>query len=80
MSTSHQLAAFVVGAKHNSFWAYLITAWLWGIILNLFLVPGFYGIALGNLGLALGILALVRLSKQTQNKVLAAAYVVARKR
>lgn len=85
MSMSHQLAAFVVGAKYKSFWAYLMAAWLWGVVLNLFLVPGLYGIALGNLGLALGILALARLSHQTQNhqtqnNVLAAAYAVARKR
>lgn len=80
MSTSHQLAAFVVGAKHNSFWAYLIAVWLWGVILNLFLVPGFYGIALSNLGLALGILAWARLGNQTQNNVLAAACVVDRQR
>lgn len=80
MSMLHQLAAFVVGAKYKSFWGYLIAAWLWGVILNLFLVPGFYGIALGNLGLALGILALARLRNQTQNNILAVAYAVAKRR
>lgn len=80
MSMIHQLAAFVVGVKYKSFWGYLVAAWLSSAILNLFLVPGFYGIALGNLSLALGIVALARLSHQAQNNVLVAAYAVAKRR
>jgi hypothetical protein len=37
-------------------------AWLLGIIVNLLLVPGYYDVALRDLGLALAALALARLS------------------
>jgi len=42
--------------------AYVVAAWLLGIILNLLLIPGFYDIALRDFGLCLGALALGRLS------------------
>src|SRR5262249_39003561 len=42
--------------------AYVVMAWLWGIILDLLLVPGYYDIALRDFGLSLGALALARLS------------------
>jgi hypothetical protein len=38
--------------------------WLWGIIINLLLIPGFHDIALRDFGLSLGALALARLSHQ----------------
>jgi Sugar-binding cellulase-like len=38
--------------------AYVVAAWLVGIIVNLLLIPGFFDIALRDLGLALGALAL----------------------
>lgn len=41
---------------------YVVCAWLLGIVVNLLLVPGFYDIALRDLGLALGAFALARLS------------------
>ena len=44
--------------------AYVVAAWLIGIIVNLLMVPGFFDIALRDLGLALGALALARLSAQ----------------
>src|SRR5689334_13233144 len=44
--------------------AYVVAAWLVGIIINLLLIPGFFDIALRDLGLALGALALAQLSKQ----------------
>jgi len=43
--------------------AYVVAAWLLAIIVNLLLIPGFYDVALRDLGLALGALALGRLSK-----------------
>lgn len=43
--------------------AYVVAGWLWGIIVNLLLVPGYFDIALRDLGLSLGALALGRLSK-----------------
>jgi hypothetical protein len=41
---------------------YVVMLWLWGIIANLLLVPGFYDIALRDFGLSLGALALARLA------------------
>jgi hypothetical protein len=43
--------------------AYIVAAWLLGIILNLLSIPGYYDIALRDLGLLLGALALGRLSQ-----------------
>ena len=41
---------------------YVVAFWLWGIIVNLLLIPGYYDIALRDFGLSLGALALARLS------------------
>jgi hypothetical protein len=42
--------------------AYVVAAWLFLIIVNLLLIPGYFDIALRDLGLMLGALALGRLS------------------
>jgi hypothetical protein len=42
--------------------AYIVAVWLLLIIVNLLMIPGYYDIALRDLGLALGALALGRLS------------------
>jgi len=42
--------------------AYIVAFWLWAIILNLLLIPGYFDIALRDFGLSLGALALARLS------------------
>lgn len=42
--------------------AYVVAAWLVLIIINLLMIPGYYDVALRDLGLALGALALGRLS------------------
>jgi len=42
--------------------AYVVAAWLVLIIINLLMIPGYYDIALRDLGLALGAVALGRLS------------------
>jgi uncharacterized membrane protein YphA (DoxX/SURF4 family) len=42
--------------------AYVVAAWLGGIIVNLLMIPGYYDIALRDLGLALAAVALGRLS------------------
>ena len=44
--------------------AYVVAVWLLGIIANLLSIPGYYDIALRDLGLALGALALGRLSSR----------------
>jgi len=42
--------------------AYVVAAWLVLIIVNLLMIPGYFDVALRDLGLALGALALARLS------------------
>jgi uncharacterized membrane protein YphA (DoxX/SURF4 family) len=44
--------------------AYVVSAWLLGIVINLLIVPGFFDIALRDFGLSLGALALGRLSQE----------------
>lgn len=44
--------------------AYVVAAWLMLIIVNLLLIPGYYDVALRDFGLALGALALGRLSQE----------------
>ena len=43
--------------------AYVVAAWLAGIIVNLLLIPGYYDVALRDFGLLLGALALGRLAE-----------------
>jgi len=47
--------------------AYVVMAWLWSIIVNLLIVPGYYDIALRDLGLSLGALALGRLAEEFES-------------
>ena len=42
--------------------AYVVSAWLILIVVNLLMIPGYFDIALRDFGLALGALALARLS------------------
>lgn len=44
--------------------AYVVAAWLFLIILNLLMIPGYYDVALRDLGLLLGAVALGRLSQE----------------
>jgi hypothetical protein len=44
--------------------AYVVTFWLWGIIVNLLLIPAYYDVALRYFGLSLAALALARLSSE----------------
>ncbi len=57
-----EIAAGVVVLLRPRYGGYLVAVWLWGIILNLLLVPGFFDVALRDFGLSLGALALARLS------------------
>lgn len=57
------IAGFGVWLKPKIF-AYIVAAWLLGIIVNLLLLGNFYDIALRDLGLLLGALALGRLSEK----------------
>jgi len=56
------VAGLGVALKPKIF-AYVVSAWLLLIIVNLLLVPGYFDVALRDLGLALGALALGRLSQ-----------------
>lgn len=47
--------------------AYVVSAWLVLIIANLLLIPGYFDVALRDLGLALGALALGRLSSAVED-------------
>jgi len=51
---------------------YLVMLWLWGIILNLLLIPGYYDIALRDFGLSLGALSLARLAVASEASARAA--------
>lgn len=48
--------------------AYVVSAWLLLIVVNLLLIPGYYDIALRDFGLSLGALALGRLSQRYSNQ------------
>jgi hypothetical protein len=56
----------VVAGLLVAFWprvgGYVVMLWLWGIIANLLLIPGYFDIALRDFGLSLGALALALLS------------------
>src|SRR5258705_5756248 len=56
-------AGFLVALKPR-IGAYVVAAWLLGIIVNLLMFPGFFDIALRDFGLFLAALALGRLSQQ----------------
>ena len=43
--------------------AYVVSAWLLLIVVNLLMIPGYFDVALRDFGLALGALALARLSQ-----------------
>src|ERR1051326_4743469 len=57
------IAGFLVALKPR-IGAYVVAFWLWGIIINLLMIPNFYDIALRDFGLSLGALALGRLSRE----------------
>jgi len=49
--------------------AYVVAAWLAGIILNLLLIPGYYDVALRDFGLMLAALSLARLATAFTPKI-----------
>jgi hypothetical protein len=57
------IAGLGVALKPRIF-AYVVCAWLVLIIVNLLMIPGYFDVALRDLGLALGALALARLSQE----------------
>ena len=65
-----EIAAGLFVAFRPRIGAYVVALWLWGIIVNLLLIPAFYDIALRDFGLSLGALALARLSREFDPKPL----------
>jgi uncharacterized membrane protein YphA (DoxX/SURF4 family) len=57
-----EILAGVVVALKPRYGAYVVAAWLGGIILNLLTYSGFYDVALRDFGLMLGALTLARLA------------------
>lgn len=62
------IAGIGVALKPRVF-AYIVAAWLLGIIINLLLIPGYYDVALRDLGLCLAALALGRLSHEYDHQL-----------
>ena len=58
-----EILAGLLVAVRPDLGAYVVAAWLAGIILNLLLVPGFYDVALRDFGLMVAALALGRLAQ-----------------
>ena len=65
-----EIVAGILVAFRPRIGAYVVMAWLWGIIVNLLLIPNFYDIALRDFGLSLGAFALARMSREFDPKPL----------
>ena len=59
-----EIAAGALVALKPKIGGYVVAFWLWGIILNLLLIPNYFDIALRDFGLSLGALALARLGAE----------------
>jgi len=59
-----EIAAGIGVALKPRLFSYVVAGWLLAIIANLLLIPGYFDVALRDLGLALGALALGRLSAE----------------
>ncbi|MBL8013965.1 MAG: DoxX family protein [Candidatus Omnitrophica bacterium] len=62
-----EISAGILVALKPRIAAYIVCVWLILIIVNLLLIPGYFDVALRDLGLALGALALGRLSEDHAN-------------
>ena len=61
-----EMVAGVGVAVKPQIFAYVVAAWLLLIIANLLMIPGYFDVALRDVGLMLGALALARLSQAYQ--------------
>lgn len=61
-----EIAAGILVAANPRLGGKIVALWLWAIIVNLLMVPGYYDIAARDFGLSLGALALSRLSESTR--------------
>jgi hypothetical protein len=58
-----EMIAGLLAAFKPRIGGYVVAAWLWGTMINLLLIPGYYDVALRDFGLSLGALALARLAE-----------------
>ena len=65
-----EVVAGLVVLLHPRLGAVVVAAWLGGIIVNLLLIPGFYDVALRDVGLLLAAVALQRLSTRYDPRAL----------
>jgi hypothetical protein len=56
-----EIVAGIIVVVKPSVGGVVVAAWLWGIVVNLLLIPGYFDIAFRDLGLSLGAVALARL-------------------
>jgi uncharacterized membrane protein YphA (DoxX/SURF4 family) len=63
-----EIVAGIGVALNPRIFAYIVAAWLAVIIINLLLIPGYFDVALRDLGLLLAALALGQLSQQFARK------------
>lgn len=57
-----EIIAGILVAARPAIGGWVVAVWLWAIIVNLLLIPGYYDIALRDFGLSLAALALARLA------------------
>ena len=57
-----EIVAGILVAVSPRIGGYVVTAWLWGIVINLLSIPGYFDIAARDLWLSFGALALARQS------------------
>jgi uncharacterized membrane protein HdeD (DUF308 family) len=58
-----EVAAGLLVAVRPKIGGYVVALWMWAIIANLLMIPGYYDVALRDFGLSLGALALARLAR-----------------
>ena len=68
-----EIIAALVVALWPKVGAWIVTAWLWAIIINLLSIPGYYDIALRDFGLSLAAIALARLAVELERPPVPAA-------
>jgi len=59
-----EIVAGLIVAFKPKIGAYIVAAWLWGIIVNLLIHGAYFDVALRDFGLSLGAIALGRLSEE----------------
>jgi hypothetical protein len=59
-----EIAAGLGVALRPRLFSWVVAAWLWAIIVNLLLIPGYFDVAVRDFGLSLGALALAQLSRE----------------